>query len=77
MHYRAYITIGDLESDPDNTRKKKLNFRKGRSITKWYRAPNMLEAMSLANKTKHAKINRIDLISYEEYVKGVEKHHEY
>ena len=77
MHFKASITIGRLETDPDNTRRKRTNFRKGRTITKWYRAEDIGQAMSLAQKTRFAKINYINTISYDDYVKGVEKHHEY
>ena len=71
------MTIGSLETDPQNSRRKKMNFKRGRSITKWYRADSIIDAMLLANKTKYSKVNIINTISYDEYIKGVEKHHEY
>ncbi len=76
-HFRANITIGILETDPGNSRRKRLNFLKGRNITKWYRAQTMGQAMTLVGKTKFARIRNITEIAYKEYVKGVEKHHEY
>lgn len=77
MHFRACITVGRLEMDPNNTRRKRVNFKKGRTITKWYRAPDIGVVLTLVNKTKFAKFNFIESISYADYVKGVEKQHEY
>ena len=77
MHYQACITIGTLETDPQDSRRKRINYNKGRTLVKWYRADGIGAAMTLAGKTKFAKVKSIREVSYTEYVEGVEKHHEY
>jgi len=76
-YFRALITIGILETDPGNTRRKRVNFRKGRTLTKWYKSGSIAQALTLVGKTKFAKVRKIDTIDYKSYIKGVEKHHEY
>jgi len=77
LHFKANIAIGRLRTDPNNSRRKYVDFNKGRTITKWYRANNIGEALSLVAKTRFAKYLCITNITYDEYLKGVEKHHEY
>ena len=76
-HFKARITIGRMETDPGNTRKKVINFRKGRKITKWYRGKGIEDVLTLVGKTRFAKFDCIEHVTRDEYVKGVEKHHEY
>jgi len=77
MYYKVLLSIGVREKDPNNRGRKRTNYKKGRTLVKWYRAQDMAGVTFLVNKTRWSKYHYIKPVQYKDYIKGVEKHHEY
>ena len=75
--YKALLAIGVLRIDPDNKHRRIVDFKHGRVMKKWYKAPTIMEAYTFANKTRFSKLLSMYEISFDDYIKGVSKQHEY